>query len=176
LCSAEAAGGSDELTFDDFIVFVLVYAMFTKEQILQVRNYALACPSPETPHTHTHARARANAVQFVFTLFDTDANGHLDEEEFVSLVKKVNPRSPLFPTNYTRALAEFSRGKHKAIRFKEFKRINKAFPQLFYEAYKLQDAVWRKTLGYETWIALAQSASDRNAALRSATASQMEAL
>jgi Ca2+-binding EF-hand superfamily protein len=64
------------LGFEDFVLMVCVYCMFTEEDILR----------------------------FCFSTFDINGNGDLDEDEFLQMLRIVNHEKPLFPGNFRQAL------------------------------------------------------------------------
>jgi hypothetical protein len=90
-------------------------------------------------------------ARFIFDTFDTDGSGKLDEEEFMALVRDLDP-DPTFPGSYATALREFDVNGDGFIDWGEFKVIFARFSAVFYPAFLLQDRIHDATLGHKRWL------------------------
>ena len=115
--------GSGVLDFNSYFRIVCLYCYFSEEDILN----------------------------FCFQTFDKDASGQIDEEEFLDLARTVNNAEPLFPGNFKTALEQFDQNDDGLIDFNEFKQIHKAFPMVFYPAFKMQAMLQKQVLGERWW-------------------------
>ncbi|CAN0524711.1 unnamed protein product, partial [Laminaria digitata] len=83
----------------------------------------------------------------LFRQYDIDDSGAIDEQEFRELARTVNNASPMFPGNFAKALQDFDANSDGLIDFDEFRAMDKAFPLLFFPAFRLQDSLQRHFLG-----------------------------
>ncbi|CAM9472967.1 unnamed protein product, partial [Discosporangium mesarthrocarpum] len=90
--------------------------------------------------------SRDDILRFLFSRYDTDGSGAIDEHEFVKLAKDVNNAAPMFPGNFAKALTEFDVNDDGLIDFDEFRGMDKAFPLVFFPAFRLQDAMQKHFL------------------------------
>ena len=118
--------GTGTLDFNSFFRVVCLYCYFSEEDILN----------------------------FCFQTFDKDASGQIDEDEFLDLARTVNNAEPLFPGNFKQALQQFDQNDDGLLDFNEFKLINKAFPMVFYPAFKMQQMFQQQVLGEKWWTGL----------------------
>eukprot|EP00752_Nemacystus_decipiens_P005390 g4886.t1 len=112
------------LTFSQLCRILMTYCVFSKEEILL----------------------------FLFRQYDTDNSGAIDEREFRELAKTVNNASPMFPGNFAKALLDFDTNSDGLIDFDEFRAMDKAFPLLFFPAFRLQDSLQKQFLGSSFWL------------------------
>ena len=98
--------------------------------------------------------SKEDILNFCFDTFDKDGSGTIDEEEFMNLCKAVNNANPMFPGNFTRALQEFDRNDDGLIDHDEFRELNKRYPLILFPAFRLQDAMQKKTLGEARWVSV----------------------
>ncbi|CAM9575617.1 unnamed protein product, partial [Hapterophycus canaliculatus] len=112
------------LSFCELCRILMTYCVFSKEEILL----------------------------FLFRQYDTDDSGAIDEREFRELAKTVNNASPMFPGNFAKALLDFDTNSDGLIDFDEFRVMDKAFPLLFFPAFRLQDSLQKHFLGASFWI------------------------
>ena len=80
-----------------------------------------------------------------------DGSGAVDEEEFMLLCSSVNAAAPAFPGNFQTALEQFDSNDDGLIDFTEFKELNRRYPMVLFPAFKLQDSMWKHTLGERKW-------------------------
>ncbi|KAA0170882.1 hypothetical protein FNF28_01155 [Cafeteria roenbergensis] len=116
------------LGFEDFVLIVCVYCMFTEADILR----------------------------FCFSTFDINGNGDLDEAEFVQMLRIVNHKKPLFPGSFKQALRDFDTDSNGVITFDEFVEMNAKFPQLLWPLFQLQDRMQMRSLGRAAWTKISR--------------------
>jgi len=116
------------LGFEDFVLIVCVYCMFTEADILR----------------------------FCFSTFDINGNGDLDEVEFVQMLRIVNHKKPLFPGSFKQALRDFDTDSNGVITFDEFVEMNAKFPQLLWPLFQLQDRMQMRSLGRAAWTKISR--------------------
>ncbi|CAN0314319.1 unnamed protein product [Ectocarpus sp. 6 AP-2014] len=96
--------------------------------------------------------SKEDILLFLFRQYDTDNSGAIDEREFRELAKTVNNASPMFPGNFAKALLDFDTNSDGQIDFEEFRAMDKAFPLLFFPAFRLQDSLQKFFLGSTFWV------------------------
>eukprot|EP00750_Incisomonas_marina_P028659 INCI681.3.p1 GENE.INCI681.3~~INCI681.3.p1 ORF type:complete len:373 (-),score=82.67 INCI681.3:80-1198(-) len=125
--------GSGTLDFNSFFRIVCLYCYFSEEDILN----------------------------FCFQTFDKDSSGQIDEDEFLDLARTVNNAEPLFPGNFKTALQQFDQNDDGLLDFNEFKLINRAYPMVFYPAFKMQASLQQQVLGERWWQGLRERMHER---------------
>ena len=115
--------GNGRISFDEFVVCLATYCLYTKEDILQ----------------------------FMFNIFDVDQSGALDDAEFKELCRAVNCSEPLFAGNFASAMQQFDENADGVIDFKEFRALNQKFPMLLFPAFRMQEGMQKLTLGATKW-------------------------
>ncbi|CAM9552901.1 unnamed protein product, partial [Ectocarpus sp. 12 AP-2014] len=123
---------SGSLSFCQLCRILMTYCVFSKEDILLCDPPLLLCWLFPV---------------VLFRQYDTDDSGAIDEREFRELAKTVNNASPMFPGNFAKALLDFDTNSDGQIDFEEFRAMDKAFPLLFFPAFRLQDSLQKFFLG-----------------------------
>ena len=115
---------SGTIDFEEFIRVLATYCIFSKVQIMR----------------------------FCFECFDPLNSGFIDEQGFVELCKYVNKLPPGFPNNFRTALKEFDTNLDGFIDFHEFVEFERRYPVALFPAFRLQQAMQRRSLGEGAWI------------------------
>lgn len=114
---------SNELTFDEFIIVLCRYCMFTKENILD----------------------------YCFSTFDRDNSGTIDEDEFIMLAQWLQTKTPIFPGNLQTAMETFDVDDDGCLNKKEFHELWKRYPLILFPAFRVQSSLQKAYLGEDYW-------------------------
>jgi len=118
------ADGSGAIDFTEYIQVLSTYCMYSKDDVLS----------------------------FCFRTFDKDGSGNIDENEYIAIMKSLNNGNPMFPGNFGRACTDFDVNDDGLIDFNEFKEMYRMFPIVFFPAFRLQNQMWKATLGQKRWL------------------------
>jgi len=94
--------------------------------------------------------SQEDLLYFIFSYFDNDHSGGLDEQEFIDMCCDINADA-VFPGSLMKAFQGFDINDDGIIDFNEFKALNSRFPMLMFPAFRLQDQMQRCTLGLRRW-------------------------
>ena len=89
--------------------------------------------------------------RFVFSMFDRDRSGYIDEDEFAGMVHALHNSEPMFPGNFKDALQEFDCEEDGRMGYGAFKALARRFPMTIYPAMRLQSSLHRCFLGTTKW-------------------------
>ena len=123
LFRAVGVDGSGAIDFDAYVRVVVGGCMLGKEDILRV---AFDC-----------------AVE--------DGSGSMDEREFAALCRSVHGAGTMFHRNIAVGLRDVDLRDDGLIGFREFQDLNERRPLLLHPCFRLQQALWRRTLGEQAW-------------------------
>ena len=123
---------------------------------LTFSDYVLACCTVCT-------LSRKQLMFLVFELFDGDRSGGIEVAEFRKLDHVVRDLGgALFPDDYASFLETFDKNGDGTVGFREFLKLDEAFPMLFFPATHLLEIFRERTLGAAAWEALVKAYDEKN--------------
>ena len=91
-----------------------------------------------------------DVLRFCFFIFDKDKNGYIEEDELEALVLTLHREAN---ANVLMAMHQLDTNSDGKIDFKEFRQLNRNFPQVLFPAFRMQEYMMENTLGTQFWKA-----------------------